>query len=186
VGRLGKNVALVAGCAAFAMTREPAGNPGVVFLIGLALASAAEYVYHRFVLHGKFHGLLRREHVAHHRAFPKGERIDRSDPRVVHLVEHPAVFPLAFFAIYAGLALAGAAYRELLLALALHYVLFEAAHWGTHVRDNTMDRILLKLPVFGGIRARMIEHHLSHHGRPDADFSVLPPYGPDFLLGTKR
>lgn len=186
MNRLEKNITVVAACALFALTREASPSPALTLLAGLAIASALEYAYHRQILHGKTSNRLKREHVAHHRAFPRGERVQRSDPRVEHLVEHPAVFPVGFFAIYCALASVGLAYRELLLAMAIHYALFEVAHWGTHVRDNAVDRRLLRVPMVGALRARMIEHHLSHHRRPDGDFSVLPPYGPDFVFGTKR
>lgn len=185
MGRLGKNIAIVIPCVGFALTREAAPAPALAFLLGLCLASAIEYAYHRFLLHGRRRTPLRSDHVAHHRAFASGEQIDPGDPREENLVEHPAVFPLGFALVYALLALVGLAWREILLATAVHYVLFEAAHWGTHVRGNPMDRVLLRIPWVGGVRKGMIDHHLRHHRRPDGDFSVLPPYAPDVVLGTK-
>lgn len=186
MSRLGFNLFGAAACAAVATAvGDRAKHPGRSFIAGLAWVQLSEYVWHRLVLHGSGDTLLRRQHVGHHTAFVDG-RVSMDDQRTEQVSEHPATFPIAFGIHTFVLRLVfGGAPRQFLQGICAGYALYEAGHWGCHVR-NPLDRLLLRLPIVGTIRARQIRHHLDHHNEPTGNYGFTPPYTGDVILATKR
>ena len=171
----------------------PSGTHVRWFLAGIFYMQLLEYAIHRFLMHGPLPGFIRRNHVHHHRTF-HGDRFRSRD--AVDLASIPGglwVFPVvggAHYVVLSLLAAPGAA-TAFTLASALHYGLFEATHWFTHVDGNAVDRVLGRVPALGRFWAREIEHHRGHHEIPVRAFNFTFPYTGDRIAdalprGTAR
>jgi hypothetical protein len=159
----------------------------VSFLLGLLYTQFFEFWVHRFPMHRgvRFLDDVRRNHLEHHRVF-HGENFRTQRPKDLgHIAGRWWVFPVLFFIHY----LASIALLPIDIATAflfgcvVHYVLFEASHWLTHVEGNGIDRFLESLPILGSLRSFQIEHHRVHHEKPIFAFNFNPPYLGDRFAG---
>jgi hypothetical protein len=159
----------------------PSGAHVRWFLAGIFYMQLLEYAIHRFLMHGRLPGFIRRNHVHHHKTF-HGDRFRSRNP--VDLASIPGglwVFPVvggAHYAVLSVLAPPGTA-TVFTLAAASHYGVFEVTHWLTHVDNNGVDRALGKVPALGAFWAREIEHHRVHHETPVRAFNFTFPYTGD-------
>jgi Fatty acid hydroxylase len=141
-----------------------------------------EYFYHLQMMHRvlrigrwRFYDTRHREH---HRAF-LGENFQTRRPEALAEVTtswytFPALFALHYAAFRMLFAAAWA--PAFFLGVTVQFLIYEVSHWLTHLRDNAFDRWARGLPWLGEIRARQIEHHRTHHARPEVNFNFTPPY----------
>lgn len=151
------------------------------FLAGILYMQLLEYAIHRFLMHGRIPGFIRRNHVHHHRTFHGDGFRSRNPADLATIPGGVWVFPMAGGAHYVVLSLLcppGAA-TVFTLACALHYGVFEGTHWFTHLDGNAVDRVLGRIPVLDTFWAREIEHHRVHHEIPVRAFNFTFPYTGD-------
>jgi len=144
--------------------RRHASLPGVVafVLLGLLVFSFMEYVFHRWLFHGRV-PLLAGGHAAHH-ANPQGYDA------------WPFFLPaLVLFCVAGAFALViPLAYAELLASgIAFGYVAYGLGHFVIH-------RMRFRRPL---VRRWAARHHIHHH-HPDCNFGVTSALW-DALFGTR-
>ncbi len=158
------------------------------FAIGVVYTHVFEYVYHRWLMHGRVRvlTLIQKSHRTHHRIF-HGEHFDTRDPPALeHVTGQWFLFPLAFLAHFLLLRplLGAAELSSFLGGVVSHYLLFEVTHWFAHVADNDFDRIVRRVPLLGWMRETQLRHHRLHHETPAMDFNFVPPFAMDRLGAT--
>jgi hypothetical protein len=159
------------------------------FVAGILYTNLFEYWVHRFPMHRGLPLLrnVRRNHIEHHRVF-YGENFRTRNPEdLAHISGRFWIFPLLLAGHYvlATAVLPIDAAMAFLFACFLHYLAFELTHWLTHLEDNVVDRVLLRIPLVASIRAHQIEHHRIHHQTPIAAFNFNPPYLGDALAAWR-
>ena len=153
---------VIAGCVYFALGKLSLLAITILFIIGFATWTFAEYLLHRFVLHGWPY--FAKYHRAHH-----------DDPRA--MIASPTLFTLGVFASLAFLP--AALFLGLWTALPWFagflsgYMAFAAVHEIVHHSEN-QGRVLR---YFKRLHAR------HHHGTEDRNFGVLTGFW-DRVFGT--
>jgi len=141
------------------------------FVAGLLWANLFEYAYHRFLLHlpGTF---FAKRHLGHHASVGT-----LTEAEHVNLGSSP-VWVVALFAIN-GLPVVIAEFLfrfgiapGIFVGFAVYFVTVEEIHWRIHLGEW--------LPP--GLRAARA-HHLAHHMRPNARFTIFLPLW-DLVFGT--
>jgi Fatty acid hydroxylase len=141
-----------------------------------------EYFYHLQMMHrviriGRWRFYDTR-HLEHHRAFLAENFQSRRPEALAGVTTSWYTFPALFalhYVVFRGLFPAPWA-PAFFLGVTAQFLLYEISHWLTHLQDNALDRWVGSIPLLGGIRKRQIEHHRTHHARPDTNFNFTPPY----------
>ncbi len=156
-------------------------------LAGALYTQLVEYWSHRVPMHRGLPHLthVRWNHLEHHRIFHGTNFQTRDVEDRAHIAGRFWVFPILFLVHYAALVfvIEAQALIVFLLGTVLHYLVFEASHWLTHIEDNPVDRLLARIPLVSELRAYQIEHHRIHHEVPEMAFNFNPPYLGDRIAG---
>lgn len=159
----------------------------VWFIAGALYTHFFEYLYHRFGLHKGIPLMsLKRSHLEHHEFF-NGPNFQRRDEAALdNITAKWFIFPSLFTMHYAFalLFLPHNCLSILFLGIIIHFLAYELSHWGAHVKDNMVDRVLLQLPLIGRCRAWQIRHHRVHHEFPVYNFNFTVPALGDKLFRT--
>lgn len=143
-------------------TSGPEWRHAVAVLLGALTWTFYEYVFHRWVFHGRATGSLKAGHSKHH------QNVDLllSMP----FFTGPAIYAFLFFMVrFAAGDSAAAAYTG---AYALSYVYYGAMHHSSHFMDLNL-----------GFWKRMRDHHLLHHTYPDKNYGFTTTFW-DRVFGT--
>jgi len=156
-------------------------------LAGILYTQLVEYWCHRVPMHRGLPYLthVRWNHLDHHRIFHGSSFQTRNVDDLKHIAGRFWVFPILFLVHYTALVfiVEAQALVVFLLGTVLHYLVFEASHWLTHIEDNPVDRLLARIPLVSEVRAYQIEHHRIHHEVPAIAFNFNPPYLGDRIAG---
>ena len=156
-------------------------------LAGALYTQLVEYWSHRVPMHRGLPHLthVRWNHLDHHRIFHGTTFQTRDVNDLAHIAGRFWVFPILFLVHYAALVfvIEAQALIVFMLGTVLHYLLFEATHWLTHIEDNPIDRMLARIPLVSELRGYQIEHHRIHHEVPEMAFNFNPPYLGDRIAG---
>ena len=156
-------------------------------LAGALYTQFVEYWCHRVPMHRGLPYLtyVRWNHLDHHRIFHGTNFQTRDVDDLEHIAGRFWVFPILFLMHYTALVfvIEAQALIVFLLGTVLHYLVFEASHWLTHIEDNPVDRLLARIPLVSELRAYQIEHHRIHHEVPEMAFNFNPPYLGDRIAG---
>jgi hypothetical protein len=150
-----------------------------------------EYFYHLQMMHRVIRIARWRfydtRHLAHHRLFAGDNFQTRRPEHLADVTTRWYTFPALFLLHYA-------AFRAIFppdwapaffLGVSVQFLVYEVSHWLTHLAENRLDLWVRRVPVLGDIRRRQIEHHRTHHARPDVNFNFTPPYAGDYLGRTR-
>jgi hypothetical protein len=149
-----------------------------------------EYVYHSLGMHRsiRFRGsqYYDKRHLRHHRLFFGENFQTRQSALLKEVATSWYTLPVLFFLHYfAFLALFPARHALwFFLGVTVQSLAYEISHWFTHVKDNSFDRVLARVPLLSRLRAAQIRHHRQHHAVPTLNFNFTPPYLGDRLGRT--
>jgi sterol desaturase/sphingolipid hydroxylase (fatty acid hydroxylase superfamily) len=145
--------------------------PNAIILL-FVYAHLAEYGLHRWVMHEKRRGWLRREYQAHHVEHHGRGRNDlniNAHPHVIFTVASPLLLICVWL---------GWPFAAVIAAFSGTY----AAAWSLlhHAHHDLRFGWLHHVPGYSLWR----DHHLSHHERPNRNFGTVFPWT-DYIFGTK-
>ena len=157
-------------------------------LVGFVYTQFFEYGYHRVLMH-KGNGIfasIKKNHLTHHAVFYGENFASRREEDLKHVAGRWFLFPVPFSVHYLVLKplLASPILICFLAGILVHYLIFEATHWFSHVEDNGFDNLLRRIPVLRAMRNYQIQHHRWHHEIPNAGFNFNPPYLGDAVCRT--
>ena len=162
----------------------PLALPGLLYFFnGAFYTHLFEYFYHKDILHAP----SCKSHREHHRIF-RGDNFQSQDADdLAHITTEWWVFPVLLPLHYA-LALFFVPQQWMLwlfLGITAYFVVcYEASHWFTHVKNNSVDAWLRRMPVLGARWRHSVQHHRGHHGAPTTNYSFGDPHLLDRLLRT--
>jgi len=141
-----------------------------------------EYIYHSLGMHQsiRFRGsrYYDKRHERHHRMFFGENFQTRQSDLLKEVATHWYTLPVLFYLHY-FVFLAWFPPRHALwffLGVTVQCLAYEISHWFTHVKDNSFDRIMARVPLLSRLRAAQIRHHRRHHAVPAINFNFTPPY----------
>ncbi|HXV64094.1 MAG TPA: hypothetical protein VEK15_25565 [Vicinamibacteria bacterium] len=158
-----------------------------LFAAGVLYTQFFEHLAHRVGMHRRVRFLegVRFRHLVHHRIFHDANFRTTRPSDLDHIAGQYWMFPVLISIHYLALlpVLSDSQLTAFLAGTLLHYLVFEATHWFTHIEGNGFDRILSRIPLLRDIRNHQIEHHRAHHQVPEIAFNFNPPYLGDVLAG---
>ena len=164
---------------------DPFRLSGVNFLwfaCGVFYTHLFEYFYHKFGMHD----FPDPRHLRHHEIFTGANFQSRNAGDLQEIATEWYIFPRLFAVHYFAFLLLfpGRFAPAFFAGVTCQFLVYETTHWLTHLKNNTIDKIIARVPLLSGIRARQIEHHRIHHEPPVLNFNFTPPYAGDRFSGT--
>ncbi|MBI2057998.1 MAG: sterol desaturase family protein [Candidatus Yanofskybacteria bacterium] len=158
-----------------------------VSVAGMIYTQLFEYLWHKVFMHVgvKFFETVKKSHLKHHVIFD-GDNFQSRKPEDLDWVTTKwYVFPPLLFVHYSIFCLFWPKYGPVFFGgVVLHFVIYEICHWCSHVKDNGLDSLLVRIPFLGPARLKQIEHHRMHHAEPVINFNFTPPYAGDRFFKT--
>ncbi len=161
----------------------------LLFTFGMAYTQFFEYIWHKFPMHARlsFFNWALKSHLIHHEIF-NGENFNsRKREDLEHITTKWFVFPILLLVHYTVFMFFSQRYALVFFAgVTLHFSVYELCHWCSHVKDNSLDKIVFYLPFLSVMRSYQIRHHQLHHEEPIINFNFTPPYVGDIVFKTKK